>query len=174
MAHAHLQRNPLTKLHTTITLERHSLLVYSFILTALLYKTFQWKLLMHILNWMFRSPTNWLDFECEQFWSPNHPSSPFFIITGVSSHPSWMLWCIFSFSSTEACAILLYRLNGDFSVDQWGYILKVDKNYEVIILKVITAPEVKVLDKVPPAPRLSPVAVTGGVVLPHLRGIVPQ
>lgn len=52
--------------------------------------------------------------------------------------------------------------------------LKVNKDDEVIVLEVITPPEVKVLHKVPPAPRWTSVAITGSVIRPHLGGIVPE
>lgn len=52
--------------------------------------------------------------------------------------------------------------------------LKVDKDDEVIILKVVTTSQVKVFDEVPPAPRHTSVAVTGRIVRPHFGRIVPH
>lgn len=51
---------------------------------------------------------------------------------------------------------------------------KVNKDDEVIVLEVITSPEVKVFHKVPPAPRSTSVAFTGGVICPHLGGVIPK
>lgn len=54
------------------------------------------------------------------------------------------------------------------------FTLKVDEDDEVIILQVITPLEIKMFDKVPPAPWGPSVAVTGRIICPNLRGIVPN
>lgn len=52
--------------------------------------------------------------------------------------------------------------------------LKVDKDDEVVILKVVTTSQIKVFDEVPPAQPRTSVATTGGIVCPHFGRIVPQ
>lgn len=51
--------------------------------------------------------------------------------------------------------------------------LKINEDDEVIILEVVAPPEVKVLDKVPPAQRFASVAITGVVIRAHFGGMVP-
>lgn len=60
------------------------------------------------------------------------------------------------------------------NIEHRSQTFKVDEDDEVIILEIITSSEVKVLDKVPPAQRFTSEALTGGIILPHLGGIVPE
>lgn len=65
-----------------------------------------------------------------------------------------------------------YTLSTD---TEWKLLtIKINKDDEIVILEVIAPPEVKVLDKVPPAPWFASVAITGCVVLSHLGRIVPE
>lgn len=52
--------------------------------------------------------------------------------------------------------------------------LKVDKDDEVVVLKVVATSQVKVFDEVPPAQPRPSVAITGQIVRPHFGWIVPK
>lgn len=64
----------------------------------------------------------------------------------------------------------VFPLNKEY----WPLTLKVNKDDEIVILKIVTTPKIKVFDEVPPALGHTSVAVTGRIIGPNFGWIVKQ